>query len=80
MATVFQIISTGEYTGVFFDSDLVESGYWHAGDSVDDPRTICGVQLVGEDGIAAGPTKEGKVTCPTCRKIIKQIQAIKNWR
>ena len=79
MADVFQIIAV-DIEHPWFEPDLVENGFWHAAYSIDDPRTICGIQLVGEDGISAGPTKKGKVTCPTCRNIIAQIQSIKNWR
>lgn len=79
MADVFQIIATDK-DHEWYDESLVESGEWHAGYSIDDPRTVCGIQLMGEDGIAPGPIKKGKVTCPVCIAVMTQIKAIKNWK
>lgn len=77
MAKVFQIIATSSEG---LAEEAVQNGTWHAAISSDAPRTVCGIQLEGDDGIASGPDKEGKVTCQTCRKLIDQIQSIKNWR
>jgi len=79
MAKVIQVVATDK-NHQCYDSKIVDDAYWHASYSVDDIRTICGMQLAGEDGIAPGPTREGTVTCPTCRKILSEIQSIKNWR
>lgn len=59
MANVFQVIAKDKEDR-WFDKDLVDSGDWHAKMSIDDPRTVCGIQLVGEDDIAQGAIKEGK--------------------
>ena len=78
MASVIQLIETDADARI--DGGLVEEAEWHAMYSVGDPTTVCGVQLMGEDGIAPGPERQGRVTCGTCRQIIEQIQAIKDWR
>ena len=78
MAAVFQIIATSDQ-GLCEDG-IVGTGEWHAGISVDAPRTLCGVQLEGDDGYGPGPEKEGKVTCRTCRSVLAQVQSIRKWK
>lgn len=80
MATVFQLVLSGERTLAPVDHDLVNVGHWHVGISTSHPITLCGIQLEGEDGITVGPEKEGRVTCPICRRVIEQVQSIKNWK
>jgi hypothetical protein len=77
MANVFQIIATDKYHPSF-ETDIVNVDY-HAEISTAGPRTVCGIQLDGEDGVAAGPTKAGPVTCPLCHSIIKEIKAMRKW-
>ncbi len=77
MATVFQMVATNEAGG---SESFVADGEWHAGISVDDPRTVCGIQCNGEDGYEPGPEKKGRVTCKVCRNILNQIQSIKGWK
>ncbi len=80
MAKVVQIVATN-HLHKNFEASLVESGEWHAITSATDAvRTVCGIQLEGDDGYSGGHTKEGKVTCHLCRNIIADIQSIKNWR
>jgi hypothetical protein len=79
MARVFQIVATNQQDS-HFEKDIVDSGEWHAGISYDAPRTICGIQLEGDDGYAQGPEKSGRVTCQTCRTIIEQVQRIRAWK
>lgn len=77
MATVFQFIATdAEHEN--FESELL-NGDWHVGLSLDN-RTVCGIQLDGDDGYAAGPEKTGVVTCPICLCIIDEIKGIRNWK
>ena len=80
MAKIVQIVAT-DPDNPNFEADLAEAGTWHAiataGDAV---RTVCGVQLEGDDGYGPGDDKEGKVTCQLCRSILADIQAIKGWR
>lgn len=78
MATVFQIVATNE--NGLSETGIVGTGEWHASVSIDDPRTVCGIQLMGEDGYCAGPDKQGRVTCGICRSVIEQVQAIKQWK
>ena len=79
MATVVKII-TIDNNNRHFESHLVD-GTWHAiisyGDAI---RTVCGVQLEGDDGYGPGPEKQGAVTCQGCRAIIGEIQKIKGWK
>jgi hypothetical protein len=77
MAKVFQIVASGEDSLRFAD-DLV-NGDWHADLRLTN-TTVCGIQLDGDDGVTPGRSKEGEVTCLTCRSIIEEIQSIKNWR
>ena len=78
MAKVIQIVAT-DATHRHFEKECVQSGEWHAAVSVDAPRTVCGIQVDGDDGYAAGAEKEGKVTCQTCKSYLRQIKAIRNW-
>lgn len=80
VAEVFQIVATNTEDR-HFEPDLVLSGAWHAATSAGAGiRTICGIQLEGDDGYSGGPTKQGRVTCNRCRALIADIQAIKNWK
>lgn len=80
MAEVFQIVATNAEDR-HFEPDLVRSGEWHAAISAGTgPRTICGIQLEGDDGYSSGETKQGRVTCFGCRSLLAEIQAIKNWK
>lgn len=78
MAKVIQIIATDRRNPYFEPQTVTDD--WHAVSSIDAPRTVCGYQLEGDDGTGPGPEREGRVTCPTCRKIIEEIQAIEGWR
>lgn len=78
MATVVQIIATNE-NDPHFEANMVNND-WHAMYFIDAPRTVCGVQLEGDDGYAPGPEKSGRVTCEACRIALDQIQSIKRWR
>ena len=78
MAKIVQMIAT-DPSHKHFEKDQV-SELWHAviGDA-DAIRTVCGIQLEGDDGASGGEEKEGRVTCLTCRRLIGEIQKIKNW-
>ena len=76
MAKVFQIIQIND--DKHFESALV-NGAWHFGIHSDAARTVCGIQLEGDDGIAAGPERDGTVTCLLCREVISQIKALDKW-
>lgn len=78
MAEVFQMVATDKNHPAF-EPGLINGDY-HAAISGDSIRTICGIQLDGEDGVAAGPTKEGPVTCGICYSIIEEIKSIRNWK
>lgn len=80
MATVFQMIVSNKNARHHYAAVSVVDEKWHAAFSVGSPKTVCGIQLEGDDGVVSGPEKEGRVTCPTCRAVIEQIQNIKNWR
>ena len=77
MARVFQIIAT-DAEHEHFEPQILDSG-WHSGIVHDDFRTVCGIQMAGEDGYCAGDEVEGRVTCPICRLIIGQIKKIRSW-
>lgn len=80
MANVVKIVAT-DSKNKHFEEDVADNKTWHAVTTVPDgPRTICGIQLEGDDGYGPGKDKEGKVTCQVCRSIIKDIQRIKKWR
>lgn len=73
MARVIQIIEHDE------GSHIVD-GLWHAIVNFPYPRTVCGLQLEGEDGCVTSPEIEGRVTCGTCQREIEQIKSIRNWK
>lgn len=78
MAEVFQLITT-DINNKWHEDALID-GTWHVDYSYDGTRrTLCGVQLDGDDGIGPGPSRKGRVTCILCRGVIQQIKAIKNW-
>lgn len=80
MATVVQIVAT-DADHPYFDADLTCSEDWHAVTVAGDTyRTVCGVQLEGNDGYAPDNRKQGRVTCEMCRLILEDIQSIKRWR
>lgn len=82
MANVFQIVRNEDASETemrYFDESLVAES-WHASVSVSHPMTLCGIQLEGEDGVMAGPSKSGRVTCAVCRAYLEQVQSIRNWK
>lgn len=76
MAKVFQIVSTG-HRG---EHQNCVNGEWHVETTYPTPSTFCGITLEGDDGIEAGPIKEGRVTCISCRRMLEEAAKIKNWR
>lgn len=78
MANVFQMIATNREHPRFEES-IVNSDF-HISTSSDEGRTLCGIQLDGDDGVAPGETIQGVVTCPSCYGTIEEIKAIKKWR
>lgn len=80
MAKVFKIIQT-ENNREFelFGASLVTNDN-HVALSYAGPRTVCGIQLDGDDGIASGDTFEGEITCISCYRIIVEIKSIRNWQ
>ena len=78
MAQVFQIIATDE-SHKHFEREQVENGYWHVRLYVMN-TTLCGIQLDGDDGISAGQSIQGIVTCPICHSIIQEVKSIRNWK
>lgn len=80
MAKIVQIVATNA-DHADFEKELVDSGDWHAMMTAGDAcRTVCGVQLEGDDGYHSGPERKGRVTCQVCRAILEDIQSIKRWR
>ena len=77
MAKVLKLIAT-DIDNRHFESGLID-GKWHGVMRYPELRTICGVQLDGDDGIGATEQREGRVTCPLCRGMLRELQAIKNW-
>lgn len=78
MAKVVQIIATDE-KHPHFEPGIINKN-WHAVVCYGiGPRTVCGIQLEGEDGYIGGETQDRRVTCLQCRGIIREIQAIRNW-
>jgi hypothetical protein len=72
MARIIQIIEAD-------DSNYV-SDEWHCVCAYPYPRTACGYQLEGEDGVVASPEIEGHVTCGTCQRVIEDMQSVRNWK
>lgn len=72
MVKVIQIIATNA-EDKYFESQLID-GNWHAFIYYPELRTVCGIQLQGEDGYAGGETKNGKVTCRVCIGVIEAIK------
>lgn len=80
MATVVKFAATNAMNK-HYEDNIVDAGQWHAFITAgDDPRTICGIQMNGEDGYAPLHEKNGKVTCMTCRSLLEAYQSIKNWK
>lgn len=64
-----------------YERSVVEDGDWHAFIGLGgDLRTVCGIQLDGDDGYGPGPVHKGPVTCDHCRTVIVQIKKMRNWR
>ena len=80
MAKIVQIEATNP-NDRNFEPTIVEADEWHAimsaGGCI---RTVCGIQLEGDDGYHSGPERKGRVTCQMCRSILEDIQSIKGWR
>lgn len=72
MARVIKIISANDESYV--------SDSWHCVCSFPYPRTACGYQLEGEDGVVASPEVEGCVTCGTCQRVIEEMKSVRNWK
>lgn len=80
MAKIVQIEATNP-DDKHYEAQLVEADEWHAITSAGPCiRTVCGIQLEGDDGYHSGDERQGRVTCRTCRSILTDIQAIKRWR
>lgn len=77
MAKVIQMVATNP-NDRHFAGDLVND-LWHLPIATAGPRTLCGIQLDGDDGVAGGDEKEGRVTCLVCQGTIREIKAIRNW-
>jgi hypothetical protein len=73
MAKVFEMIATNEEDKHYEDS-IPNSGF-HVQSPIE-YRTLCGIQMDGDDGVASGRTQEGRVTCPICLAIIEYCQTI----
>ena len=56
------------------------SDEWHCVCSYPYPRTACGIQLEGEDGIVVSPEVSGYVTCGTCQRVIAEMKSVRNWK
>jgi hypothetical protein len=79
MANVVKIIATNE-SDRHFEPELLNSD-WHGVVSYGlGPRTVCGIQLEGDDGYAGGESKRGFITCPACLGIVREIKAIQHWQ
>lgn len=61
------------------DGHKIESPKWcYITDWSDSDRALCSGQVFGlGEGSATYKTRQGKITCPQCIAIIKQIKAIK---
>jgi len=70
---VFQLIATNP-EDLHFEINLIDDTY-HAAITITH-RTVCGVQLDGDDGIGAENTVDGEVTCRVCKSIIEEIKAM----
>jgi hypothetical protein len=77
MAQVFQFVATGEDVP-HADLSMID-GSWHVAEPIES-RSLCGIQMDGDDGYAPGENKNGRVTCHHCRKIIETVQQIEDWR
>lgn len=75
---VFQMVATDKKNSSFEPNTINDD--FHAEISLGGPRTVCGIQLNGDDGVAPGSDEGGFVTCPQCAYIIEEIQGMKNWR
>ncbi len=76
MAQVFQMIATDE-NDPYFDASIVNGDY-HAKISYAGPRTVCGFQLDGDDGVAGGKPIKGFITCSGCLSIVREIKSMRN--
>jgi len=77
MARVFQMIAT-DRDHECFEPPLID-GTYHVEAKYHGPRTLCGIQLDGDDGVAGGEVIEGPVTCRGCLLLIREIKAIKKY-
>jgi hypothetical protein len=71
---VFQMIAT-DRDHLYFEEAMID-GTYHVEVSHAGPRTLCGIQLDGDDGVAGGQRIEGKVTCLGCLSVIRDIKAM----
>lgn len=78
MAEVFTLIAT-DIEDLYFDENLID-GTYHVAINHAAPRTACGIQLDGDDGIARGYTVSGKITCQSCALVVREIKAIRDWQ
>lgn len=76
MARVFQIIATNE-NDRHFEPQLI-NGEWHT--AIQGDRSLCGIQLDGDDGYWLSEYREGVVTCPQCLFVIRGVKKIRNWQ
>ena len=77
MAQVFQMIAI-DRDHLHFEPDIVDETY-HVAVEYSGSRTLCGIQLDGEDGVAGGEVIEGPVTCRGCLLLIREVKAIRNY-
>lgn len=77
MARVFRMIAT-DRDHDYFEPSLID-GTYHVATIYGGPRTLCGIQLDGDDGVDGGEEVEGPVTCHGCLLLIREIKAIENY-
>lgn len=79
MAEIVQIIATNK-SDRNFEPQIVNDD-WHGVISYGlGPRTVCGIQLEGDDGYTGGESKNGFITCHVCLGIVREIKAIQRWQ
>jgi hypothetical protein len=72
MSKVIKIIATNE-NDKNFEAQLVNDE-WHGFIEFPEMRTICGIQLQGDDGYAGSDEADGNITCGICTGIIEAIK------
>lgn len=72
MARVIKIIDADESNYV--------SDEWHLVCGYPYPRTACGIQLEGEDGVVTSPEATGYVTCGICQRVIEEMKSVRSWK